>query len=74
MEELLGDVLAHYALVPPVELFPLPTSGANNLTLGVRTGAGEFVWKAYTGSTTPTRWLEDNGPRLVDLLGQEAGE
>ena len=53
MEEPLSDVLARYDLVPPVELFPLANSGINNWTLGVRTGAGEFVWKAYMGSIDP---------------------
>lgn len=36
---------AAYDMAPPVELFALPRVGTNNLIVGVRTGAGDFVWK-----------------------------
>ena len=39
--------LQHYDLVPPVTTFALPAAGTNNMTLGVRTGAGRYVLKRY---------------------------
>ncbi|MCC7361964.1 MAG: phosphotransferase [Anaerolineales bacterium] len=43
----LETVLGAYALVPPVALFDLPAQGRNNRAVGVRTGAGEFLFKTY---------------------------
>ena len=35
--------LQHYDLVPPITTFVLPAAGTNNTTLGIRTGAGQYV-------------------------------
>lgn len=43
----LAPLLAAYDLKPPVEAFSLPRAGTNNRTIGVHTGAGDFVWKIY---------------------------
>lgn len=40
--------LASYDLIPPIETITLPHQGNNNECIGVRTGAGNFVWKTYT--------------------------
>lgn len=40
-------LLAAYDLAPPVTIFALPSVGTNNRVAGVRTGAGDFVWKLY---------------------------
>ncbi len=53
MADLVNSLLAAYDLVPPIMLFPLPNSGVNNRTLGVRTGVGDLVWKAYATSSDP---------------------
>ncbi len=43
----LAPLLAAYDLTPPVAVFALPNVGTNNRIVGVRTGAGDFVWKLY---------------------------
>ena len=58
-----------YDLAPPVELSPLsgPLSGGiGNLVLGVRTGAGEFVWKGYATHADVAAILYEH--RLVGWL------
>jgi Ser/Thr protein kinase RdoA (MazF antagonist) len=39
--------LTAYHLTPPVSTFELPLQGTSNTSVGVRTGAGELVWKSY---------------------------
>jgi homoserine kinase type II len=39
--------LAAYDLAPPVTTFALPAQGRNNRAVGVRTGAGDFIFKTY---------------------------
>lgn len=60
--------LAAYDLTPPVAIFALAAVGTNNRTVGVRTGAGDFIWKAYQTFTDPAvlryehrllHWLAD---------------
>lgn len=41
-------MLDAYDLVPPVELYALPEEGKNNQSIGVHTGAGDFILKRYT--------------------------
>jgi Ser/Thr protein kinase RdoA (MazF antagonist) len=43
----LAPALEDYALPPPVEVFALAGQGVNNYTVGLRTGAGEFVAREY---------------------------
>jgi len=62
-----SPLLAAYELVPPVELFRLPHSGVNNRTMGVRTGAGEFVWKVYTSGGDMAGIIYEH--RLLAWLG-----
>ncbi len=42
-----ADWLTAYDLTPPVTVFALPAQGRNNRAVGVRTGAGEFIFKTY---------------------------
>ena len=43
-----GLPLADYDLTPPLEVVALPHQDVNNESVGIRTGAGNFVWKTYT--------------------------
>ena len=63
-------LLDAYDLVPPVELYVLPEEGKNNQSIGVHTGAGDFILKRYTdyGDTASIRyehhlllWLAERG-------------
>lgn len=40
--------LSSYDLTLPIEAVALPHQGVNNESVGIRTGAGAFVWKTYT--------------------------
>ena len=62
--------LQHYDLVPPVTTFALPAAGTNNQTVGIRTGAGEYVLKRSTVPHAPAGlryehdlllWLQGRG-------------
>jgi Ser/Thr protein kinase RdoA (MazF antagonist) len=44
-------LLSAYDLVPPVEPFPLPHQGKNNIISGLHTGAGDLIWKNYTSAS-----------------------
>jgi homoserine kinase type II len=46
--DLLELLATTYPLTPPLTTFALAAAGTNNPTLGIRTGVGNFVWKAYT--------------------------
>lgn len=39
--------LEHYNLTPPISQFDLSNSGVNNTTVGIHTGAGDFVLKHF---------------------------
>ncbi len=41
-----ADILQIFALRPPIESFPI-SQGSNSRTIGVHTGDGDFLWKAY---------------------------
>ena len=43
----LEGLVQHYDLLQPVEPFVLSEQGLNNATRGLRTGAGELIWKTY---------------------------
>ncbi len=66
----LTPLLAAYDLAPPVAVFALPGTGTNNRIAGVRTGAGDFVWKIYQtfGDPAPLRY---EGQLLTWLAGQD---
>ena len=50
----LESVATAYALAPPVAPFVLTNAGGtNNGVVGVRTGAGDFVWKVYRTHDDP---------------------
>lgn len=65
----LAPLLAAYDLTPPVAVFALPDAGTNNETAGVRTGAGDFVWKRYRTFSDP-EVLRYEG-RLLDWLAHQ---
>lgn len=69
MFEEVDSLLKVYTLSPPVELFALPNQGVNNRTLGVRTGAGEFVWKTYQTYADPVLLRYEH--RLLLWLGAQ---
>jgi homoserine kinase type II len=64
-----APLLAAYDLAPPVVVFALAEGGTNNETVGVRTGAGDFVWKRYRTSNDPAV-LRYEG-RLLDWLARQ---
>jgi hypothetical protein len=39
--------LAEDDLTPPISAYALPGQGINNHTVGIHTGAGDFIWKLY---------------------------
>ncbi|MEZ4707777.1 MAG: phosphotransferase [Caldilineaceae bacterium] len=43
--------LNHYALTPPIREALLPSAGTNNHNRGLRTGAGDYVWRTYRTHT-----------------------
>lgn len=61
-----APLLAAYDLALPVEVFALPASGNSNRTVGLRTGAGELVWKTYANYGDPARILYEH--RLLAWL------
>ncbi len=65
-----APLLADYDLAPPVEVFGLTGVGTNNRIVGVRSGAGDFVWKLYQTFGDPASlryehdlliWLAEQG-------------
>lgn len=61
-----APLLAAYDLAPPVTVFALPAVGTNNRIRGVRTGAGDFVWKLYQTFDDPAPLRYE--ARLLDWL------
>jgi homoserine kinase type II len=47
LNDTLESALADYDLTPPVTTYPLPALGINNQAVGVRAGAGDYIWKTY---------------------------
>jgi Ser/Thr protein kinase RdoA (MazF antagonist) len=47
LDALSGLPLDAYDLVPPVEALDIPLHSVNNRSLGLRTGAGDLIWKTY---------------------------
>jgi homoserine kinase type II len=43
----LDNILRSYDFVPPVEVFPFPQAGVNNMLYGIHTGNGSYIWKIY---------------------------
>lgn len=65
--ELLDRILTAYDLPPPVTLFALPGAGGiNNTVVGVRAGAGEYVYKTYSTHGNPATILYEH--RLLGWL------
>jgi homoserine kinase type II len=63
--------LAAYDLTPPIEVFALgDVSGINNRTRGVRTGAGEFIWRVYQTHADPGTILYEH--RLLTWLNGQS--
>ncbi len=70
MTALLPDpALAAYALQLPVTTFALAAAGTNNATIGIRAGAGEYVWKTYQTHLDPE--LVHDEHRLVRWLSTQ---
>jgi Ser/Thr protein kinase RdoA (MazF antagonist) len=61
--------LDQYALTPPVSLFPLLRQGNSNTTIGVRTGASDFILKIYSGYDDPSRLKSEH--ELLAWLQQQ---
>lgn len=61
--------LDQYALTPPVSLFPLLSQGNSNTTIGVRTGASDFILKIYSGYDDPSRLKSEH--ELLAWLQQQ---
>jgi homoserine kinase type II len=64
------NALAAYDLTPPVEIFALgDVPGINNRTRGVRTGAGELIWRVYQTHADPATILYEH--RLLSWLNRQ---
>jgi homoserine kinase type II len=70
-DALVASLLDAYDMAPPVSLFGLEHAGMNNVNRGVRTGAGEYVLRAYASlSYQDAAAIEYEQAVLTWLAGQ----
>lgn len=60
--------LCAYPLTPPLAEFVLSGAGINNRTVGIRSGAGDFIWKVYQTHADPAAIRYEH--RLLTWLAQ----